>query len=118
MTKLVLKTTRYSGNHAFFVRMFKKMKKKMSKLLLFGGNSRNSGGDGGGDRLLNSINRGTGREKMAGELKELVPRVPLGIPSCAYSKKQLSFCHLLPILCFLLDERFCDKKETNFSLHC
>ena len=29
-----------------------------------------------------------------------------------------SFCHLLPILCFLLDERFCDKKESNFSLHC
>ena len=33
-------------------------------------------------------------------------------------KSVTSFCHLLPILCFLLDERFCDKKESIFSLYC
>ena len=36
-------------------------------------------GDGGGDGALNSNHRGTGRGKMAGDLGELVPRVPLGI---------------------------------------
>ena len=33
-------------------------------------------------------------------------------------KSMMSFFHLLPILCFLLYERFCDKKESNFSLYC
>ena len=34
--------------------------------------------DGAG--VLNSNHRGTGRGKMAGDLGERVPRVPLGIP--------------------------------------
>ena len=80
MTKLVLKTTRYSGNHTFFVKKFKKMK-KIVKIIAFRGNSGNSGGDGVWDGLLNSNHRGTGRGKMAGDLGEWVPWVPLGIPT-------------------------------------
>ena len=63
LTKLVLETTRYSGDHAFFVKKFKKMKKNV-KIIAFRGNSGNSGGDG----LLNSNHRGTGRGKTAGDL--------------------------------------------------
>ena len=76
--KLVSKTTRYSGNHAFFEKMFKKMKIYV-KIVAFRGDSGNSGRDG--DGLLNFNHWGTGRGKMAGNLKERVPRVPLGIPS-------------------------------------
>ena len=80
MTKLVLKTTRYIGHHAFFVKKFKKMK-KIVKIVAFRGNSGNSGGDGVWDGLLNFNHRGTGRGKMGGELEEWVPWVPLGIPT-------------------------------------
>ena len=46
----------------------------------FSGNSGNGGGDRGGDGVLNSNHRGTGRGKTAGDLRERVPRVPRGIP--------------------------------------
>ena len=36
--------------------------------------------DGGGDGVLNSNHRGTGKGKMSGNLGERVPRVSLGIP--------------------------------------
>ena len=67
MTKLVLKTTRYSGDHTFFVKNSKTMK-KIVKIVAFRGNSGNSGGDGGrdGDGVLNSNHRGTGRGKKDG----------------------------------------------------
>ena len=51
--------------------------KKIVKTVAFWGNSGNSGGDG----VLNSNHRGTGRGKTAGDLGERVPRVPLGIPT-------------------------------------
>ena len=38
--------------------------------------------------------------------------------SHAKSKKCDVILPLLSILCFLLDEKFCDKKESNFSLYC
>ena len=68
----------------FFVTKFKKMK-KIVKIVAFRGNSGNSGGDG----LLNSNHWGTGRGKMAGDLGERVPWVPLGIPRhmMVYSQK-------------------------------
>ena len=72
MTKLILKRTRYSGNHTFFCKKFQNIH--------FSGNSRNGGGDGGGDGVLNSNHRGTGRGKTARDLGEWVPRVPRGIP--------------------------------------
>ena len=75
MTKLVSKSTRYSGGYIFFKKKFKKMK-KIVKIVAFWGNSGNSGGDG----VLNSNHRGTGRGKMAEDLGERVPQVPLGIP--------------------------------------
>ena len=43
----------------------------------FSGELRESGGDG----VLNADQRGKGRGKPAGDLREQVPRVPLGIPS-------------------------------------
>ena len=79
LTKLVSKSTRYSGVHIFFKEKFKKMK-KIVKIVAFRGNSGNSGGDGGGDGVLNSNHRGTGRGKTAGDLGERGPRVPRGIP--------------------------------------
>ena len=51
--------------------------KKIVKIVAFRGNSGNSGGDG----VLNSNHRGTGRGKTAGDLGERVPRVPHGIPN-------------------------------------
>ena len=80
LTKLVSKTTRYSGEHAFFSEKFQNLK-KIVKIVAIRGNSGNSGGDGGGDGVLNSNHRGTGRGKTAGDLGERVPRVPLGIPN-------------------------------------
>ena len=65
LTKLVLETTRYSGDHAFFVRKFRKMKKIVKIWLLFGGNSGNSGGDGGGGRCI-LITGKRGGEKRPG----------------------------------------------------
>ena len=44
--------------------------KKIVKMVAFWGISGNSGGDGGGDGVLNSNHRGTGRGKMAGDLGE------------------------------------------------
>ena len=64
----------------FFVKNFKKMK-KIVKIVTLWGNLGNSGRDGGGDGLLNSNHRGTGRGKTAGDLGERVPRVPRGIPT-------------------------------------
>ena len=55
--------------------------KKIVKIVAFRGNLGNSGGDRGGDGVLNSNHRGTGRGKTAGDLSEWVPWVPLGIPS-------------------------------------
>ena len=54
--------------------------KKIVKIVAFQGNSGNSGGDG----VLNSNQRGTGRGKTAGDLRERVPRVPRGIPMCEF----------------------------------
>jgi hypothetical protein len=68
------------GISHFFVKKFKKMK-KIVKTVAIRGISGNNGGDGGGDGVLNSNLRGTGRVKMAGDLGERVPWVPLGIPS-------------------------------------
>ena len=51
-TKLVLKTTRYSGNHTSFCKFFEKYEEIFLKSC-FSGTSGNSGGDGGGG--LNSI---------------------------------------------------------------
>ena len=72
--------------------------KKIVKIVAFRGNSGNSGRDGGRDGVLNFNHRGTGRGKMAGDLGERVPRVPLGIPRCkAVSMTQLllhTFAHL------------------------
>ena len=67
LTKLVLNTTRYSGEHAFFFLFFQNSK-KIVKIVAIRGISGNSGGDGGGDGVLNSNHRGTGRGKMAGDL--------------------------------------------------
>ena len=78
---MIRKTTRYSGTHAFFVKKFKKMK-KIVKIIGFSGNSGNNGGDRGRDGLLNSNHWGRGWGKMARDLGEQVPRVPLGIPTC------------------------------------
>ena len=79
LTKLVSKTTRYSGEHKFFSKKIQKRKKKV-KTVAFRGNSGNSGRDGGGGGGLNSNHWGMGRGKMAGDLGEQVPRVPRGIP--------------------------------------
>ena len=57
---------------------------KIVKIVVFRGNSGNSGGDRGGDGVLNSNQQGTGRGKTAGDLGERVPRVPRGIPKCKY----------------------------------
>ena len=59
----------------FFVKNFKKIK-KVVKIVAFRRNSGNSGGD----EVLNSNHRGTGRGKTAGHLGERVLRVPRGIP--------------------------------------
>ena len=80
------------GISHFFVKKFKKMK-KIVKIVAFRGISGNSGGDG----VLNSNHRGTGRGKMAGDLGERVPRVPLGIPRCVKEtssnvQNKKSFC--------------------------
>ena len=64
----------------FFVKIFKKMK-IIVKIVALRGNSGNSGGVGGGDRVLNSNLQGTGRGKTAGDLREWVPGVPCGIPT-------------------------------------
>ena len=80
LTKLVLKTTRYSGEHAFFSKRIQNLK-KIVKIVVFQGNSGNSGGDRGGDGVLNSNQRGTGRGKTAGDLGDLGERVPCGIPT-------------------------------------
>ena len=80
LTKLVLKTTRYSGEHAFFSKKFQNLK-KIVKIVAFRGNSGNSGGDGGGGGGLNSNHWGTGQGKTARELGERVPRVLFGIPT-------------------------------------
>ena len=82
MTKLVLKTTRYSWDHAFFCKKIQKMK-RIGKMVAFWGFSRNRGGEegGDGDGVLNSNHRGTGKGKTAGDLGERVLRVPRGIPS-------------------------------------
>ena len=77
------------GISHFFVKKFKKMK-KIVKIVAFRGISGNSGGEGGGDGVLNSNHRGTGRGKMAGDLGERVPRVPLGIPR--YNKLKVKIC--------------------------
>ena len=76
LTKLVSKTTRYSGEHAFFSEKFQNLK-KIVKIVAIRGNSGNSVGDG----VLNSNQRGTGRGKTAGDLGERVPQVPHGIPN-------------------------------------
>ena len=76
LTKLVSKTTRYSGEHAFFSEKFQNLK-KIVKIVAIRGNSGNSGGD----RVLNSNQRGTGRGKTTGDLRERVPWVSCGIPS-------------------------------------
>ena len=55
--------------------------KKIVKIIVFQGNLGNSGGDGGGDRVLNSNHRGTGQGRTAGDLGEQVPWVPRGIPN-------------------------------------
>ena len=79
--KLVLKTTRYSGEPThFFSKKIQKRKKKV-KMVAFRGNSGNSGGDEGGDGVLNSNHRGMGRGNTTGDLGEQVPQVPRGIPS-------------------------------------
>ena len=74
----------YSNNNDINEKKFKKMK-KIVKIVAFRGNSGNSGGDGGRDGdedgVLNSNHRGTGRGKTTGDLREGVPRVPLGIPT-------------------------------------
>ena len=54
--------------------------KKIVKTVAFRGNSGNSGGDG----VLNSNQRGTGRGKTARDLKE---QVPLGSPWHPYAQK-------------------------------
>ena len=55
--------------------------KKIVKMVAFWGNSKNSGGLGGKDGVLNSNDWGMGRGKTAKDLKERVPRVPHGIPT-------------------------------------
>ena len=57
--------------------------KKIVKIVAFWGILENSSGDGVGYGVLNSNHQGTGRGKTAGDLKERVPRVPRGIPTCA-----------------------------------
>ena len=84
LTKLVLNTTRYSGEHAFFLKKIQNLK-KVVKIVAFQGNSGNSGGDG----VLNSNQRGTGRGKTVGDLGEWVPRVPRGIPNHGYNRSIL-----------------------------
>ena len=54
---------------------------KIVKIVVFLGNLENSGGDRGGDGVLNSNQQGTGQGKTAGDLGERVPWVPFGIPS-------------------------------------
>ena len=61
--------------------LFVKKIKKNQKIVIIVTFLGNSGGDGGGDGLLNSNHRGTGRGKTAGDLGERVLRVPLGIPN-------------------------------------
>ena len=61
--------------------------KKIVKIVAFRGNSGNSGGDG----VLNSNHRGTGRGKTAGDLGERVPWVPRGIPKCHRRSLQFVF---------------------------
>ena len=50
--------------------------KKIVKIVAYRGNSEKSGGDG----VPNSNHRETGRGKTAGDLRDWVPRDPLGIP--------------------------------------
>ena len=47
--------------------------KKIVKIVAFRGNSGNSGGDRGGDGVLNSNQQGTGQGKTAEDLGERVP---------------------------------------------
>ena len=84
--KISMKITRYSGEHAFFLK-----NPKIVKIVAFRGNSGNSCGDGGGDGVLNSNHRGTGRGKTAGDLGERVPRVPRGIPKSEPPLKYSNF---------------------------
>ena len=75
MTKLVLKTTRCSGDHAF------KKKGQENEANCQNSCFRGNSGNSVGDRALNSNRRETERGKTAGDLKERVLWVPLGIPN-------------------------------------
>ena len=90
--KLVSKTTRYSGEHAFFSKKIQKRKKKV-KTVAFRGNSGNSGG--GGDGVLNSNQRGTGRGKTTGDLGERVPWVPVASLGRIHARENLQCFSLL-----------------------
>ena len=74
LMKLVLKTTRYSGDHTFFCRKIQK-NEEICQNGCFLRNSGNSGGNG----LLNSNHCGKGQGKTSGDLGEQVPWVPRGI---------------------------------------
>ena len=83
--------------------------KKIVKIVSFRGNSGNSGMDKGGDGVLNSNHRGMGRGKTAEDLRERVPWVPRGIPTCNNSA--------------LIDERICSSflkasEYINQNLYC
>ena len=80
MTKSVSKTTRYSREHTFSSKKVQKNEENC-EIVAFRGNSGNIVGDGGGDGVLNSNLRGTGRGKTVGDLGKRVPWVPRGIPS-------------------------------------
>ena len=69
--------------------------KKIVKIVAIRGNSGIGGGDGGGDRVLNSNHRGTGRGKKAGDLGERIPRVPHGIPTYIWlTELRLTITHV------------------------
>ena len=106
MTKLVLKTTRYT-----------KKIKKIVKIVAFRGNSGNSGGDGGGDRVLNSNHRGTAQGKTAGDLGERVPRVPLGIPSLIIILGPNHFLLLLFDMHQFQEKKKINKKKGQFFMN-
>ena len=67
--------------------------------------------------VLNSNHRGTGRGKMAGDLRERVPRVPHGIPNCRWQNLWIILrMHIVPwylqkirICCILQTQTLYDK---------
>ena len=95
LTKLVLKTTRYSGEHTFFSKKIQNLK-KIVKIVAFMGNSGNSGSYGGRDGVLNSNQRGTGRRgKTTGDLGERVPWVPVASLGRIHARENLQCFSLL-----------------------